>query len=90
MLPLFEGDGTTVGVGGGSAKLLLDGVTGKVNPELFFVDETRETEVVDVTKFSSDLFRNTVVDVVCLSPSNTILLAPLPSVVKDGTFPAWA
>lgn len=80
----------TVGVGGGSAKLLLDGVTGKVNPELLFVDESRETEVVDVNKFSSDLFRNTVVDVIRLSPSNIILLAPLPSDVKAGTFPVWA
>lgn len=79
----------TVGVGGGSAKLLLDGVTGKVNPELLFVDESRETEVVDATKFSSDLFRN-IVDVIRLSPSNIILLAPLPSDVKDGTFPVCA
>jgi len=63
-----------VGVGGGSEKLLLDGVTRKVNPELLFVDESRETEVVDATKFSSDLFRN-IVDVICLSPSNIILLA---------------
>lgn len=90
MLSLFEGDGITVGVGGGSAKLLLDGVTGKVNPELLFVNESREAEDVEVTKFASDLVRNTVADVICLSPSNIILLAPLPSDAKDGTFPVWA
>jgi hypothetical protein len=85
VLPLSEGYGMTVGVGGGSVKLVLDGVTGKVNPELLFVDDSIETKVVEVTAFSSTLLLNTIY-VICLSPSNIILLAPFPSEVEGGTF----